>query len=139
LEDWRTKAIGLFPGLPEGAEALSGPISGSPAQWGELYRPFVNPYDEKPVNDERIGRSTILKQPQTDSMEAHVSDAIATGIIDNLPLDERVFDDLHRWVFVETFQECESLFRLALSKPEHRKFSATFLTRKRLFSGQSRL
>ncbi len=82
MEDWRTKAIGLFPGLPEGAEVLTGPISGSPALWGEVYLPLVNPYDEKPVNKERIGRFTIFKQPQTDGMEAHVSDAVAIGFID---------------------------------------------------------
>ena len=144
MQDWRAKAIELFPDVPDVEEVVTEPSSTLFDLWLELYFVLVDCYQEKPTNDVLIGRiygfaSWCLAYPRTEDAETDVSSATAVGLIEPLPLDKQVLDDLHRWVSVETFQGCESLFRYHLSDAEYRKFSSEFLSKKKLLNGQSRL
>jgi hypothetical protein len=58
--------------------------------------------------------------------------------MENLPLDQRVSEDLYRWLSLETFEGCENLFRYHLSDEQYRKFSSEFTEKKENFSGQPR-
>jgi len=144
MQDWRAKAIELFPDVPDVKEVVTEPYSTLLDLWLELYFALVDCYQRNSTNEDLIGRiydlaSWCLAQPRTGDAETDISTATAVGFIEHLPLDKQVLSDLHRWVSVETFQGCESLFRHHLSDPEYRVFSAGFLSRKKLFKGQSRL
>ena len=144
MQDWRAKAIELFPDVPDVEEVVTELSSTVFDLWLELYFTLVDCYQEKPCKDDLIGRiydfaSWCLAQPRTDEAESDISSATAVGFIEHLPLDKQILGDLHRWVSVETFEGCETLFRYHLSEPEYRAFSAEFLSKKKPFKGQSRL
>ena len=65
--------------------------------------------------------------------------AVAVGLIENLPLDKRVSEDLFRWLSVETFEGCEKLFRYHLSDEEYRRFLSEFFEKKKGFRGAPHL
>jgi len=74
------------------------------------------------------------EQPETGDAETDLSGAVAVGFIESLPLDQRVSDDLYRWLSVETFEGCESLFRRHLSEEEYRKLHSDFIRNKKGFT-----
>jgi hypothetical protein len=63
----------------------------------------------------------------------------SVGFIESLPLDQRVSDDLYRWLTVETFEGYEILFRHHLSEEECRKLRSDFIRKKKGFTGKSHL
>jgi hypothetical protein len=140
LENWRTKAIECFPELKEKIDRnQTGPLG----LWDDLFLALVNAYEQQPVNEELIARiydyaGWCLGQPQTGEVQTDPSNAVAVGLIENLPLNKVVLEDLYRWVSVETFRGCESLFRYHLGDEEYRSFSVQFLEKKKNFSGPSR-
>ena len=144
MQNWRAKVIELFPDVPDVEEVVTEPSSTFFDLWLELYFALVDCYQENPADEDLIGRiydfaSWCLARPRADDAETDISAATAVGFIEHLPLDKQVLGDLHRWVSVETFQGCESLFRYHLSDAEYRKFSSEFLSKKKLLNGQSRL
>jgi hypothetical protein len=144
VEDWRTKAVEFFPGLPDFAEVLTGPYSGIHDLASDLYLPLLDSYDEQPVNDDRIRRNyefaaCCIDQPQSEDVETDLSRAVAVGFIESFPLDRRVTEDLHRWLSVETFRGFEALFRYHLSEKEFRELAHGFMRRKNEYSGPARL
>lgn len=135
MEDWRKKAMEMFPELLSTIEESNGPG----ALWIELYYELVKAYDDQPLNDIGIRKiydyaDWCLVQPQSDDMDLDdVSSSAAVGFVENLPLDKRISADLHRWMSAETFLGYENLFRYHLSEDEFKRFSAEFLRRRKLF------
>jgi len=80
-----------------------------------------------------------FRRPETGDAETDLSSAAAVGFIESLPLDQVVSDDLYRWVSVETFEGCESLFRHHLSEEEYCKLHSDFIRKKKGFTGTSPL
>jgi hypothetical protein len=112
--------------------------------WSDLYDALTAAYREHPTNETLIRRiydyaAWCFQQPTTGNPDTDLSNATAVGLIESLPLDQRVSDDLYRWFSVETFEGCERLFRYHLSEEQYRKFQADFLAKKRGYSGPSRL
>lgn len=114
------------------------------ALWSDLYLKLENAYREQPINENLIGRiydyaAWCLQQPQTKDRESDLPDAVAIGFIEDLPRDRRVAGDLYRWLSVETFEGCKVLFRYHLSEDEYQKLHREFLSRKKDYSGPTRL
>jgi hypothetical protein len=61
----------------------------------------------------------------------HLPSATAVGFLENLPLDQQVFGDLHRWLSVEIFEGCKTLFRYHLSDEEYSKLHSDFIRKKK--------
>jgi hypothetical protein len=140
LENWRTKALEYFPDLRELIDQESSPLS----LWIELYHVLVIAYDQQPINEERIGKvydyaAWCLKQPATGNKETDPSSGVAVSFIEDIPLNQRISDDLYRWVSAETFDDCEPLFRCVLNDEEFQRFAADFRRKKKQYGGPSRL
>lgn len=138
-EEWQTKALEYFPELHD-------IINRNQAFdfCSELYPMLVASYEEQPINEDRIGRiydyaRWCLSQPQTRDLNTDLPNAIAVGLIESLPLNQRVSEDLYRWLSMESFQGFENLFRYHLSDEEYQTFFAAFLRKKVQFTGSPRL
>ena len=112
--------------------------------WGDLYDALTVAYREHPTNENLITRiydyaAWCFQQPTTGNVDTDLPNATAIGLIESLPLDQRVSDDLYRWLSVETFEGCESLFRHHLSGKEYEKFHSEFIRKKKEYSGPSRI
>lgn len=143
MEYWLTKAIEYLPDL-EDLITEPQPLRGPMGLCSDLYFELVSAYDVSPMNEDRIGRlydfiGWCLTQPSADSVETDVPTAAVIGFIENLPLDQRVSEDLHRWMSVETFNGMEKIFRYHLSEEEYRKFARHFLEMKKRSTSSSRL
>ncbi len=141
MENWRAKALEKFPELQEMIEEKSGII----ALWIELYNLLEAAYEKEPVSDQLIGKiydyaAWCFNQPQDpDTGIEDPSSAAAVGLIENIPLNKHISEDLYRWFSVEAFDGFENLFRYHLSDEEYRKFSEEFRRKRREFPGDSRL
>ena len=140
MQDWRAKALEYFPDLRELIEQESGPMG----LWIELYHTLLISYEKKPIDDERIGRiydyaAWCFDQPETGSVETDPSSAVAVSFVEDIPLNQSISDDLHRWMSVESFDGFENLFRYHLSDEQYQKFATDFREKKRQFKGPSRL
>ena len=140
MEDWRAKAQESFPELEYEINRNQG---GPAGLWNDLHYALTTAYENHPVNDDLIGRiydyaAWCFQQPETADAETHLSSAAAVGLIESLPLDQAVSEDLYRWLSMETFAGCESLFRYHLSDEEYRKFHDNFVRKKKDYSGPSR-
>jgi hypothetical protein len=80
-----------------------------------------------------------LQPPDADSVKTDISSATATAFIEDIKLNQRVSDDLHRWVSVETLHSCEALFRHHKSDAEFSVFWSEFHRKKSLSKVPSRL
>ena len=94
--------------------------------------------------DDLVGRiydyaAWCFQQSDTGNIETDLSNATAVGLIESLPLNRAVAQDLHRWLSIETFEGYERLFRHHLSEEEYRGFHGDFLAKKKDHSGASRL
>jgi hypothetical protein len=140
LDEWRAKALKYFPDLPDLIEHQPSPLS----LWVELYEVLVRAYDQEPINEDRIGKiydyaAWCLRQPNTGSNDTDPSSGVAVSFIEDIPLNQRISEDLHRWMSAETFNDCESLFRYTLNGEEFRNFSTSFHRKKEQFGGPSRM
>jgi len=140
MEDWRVKALELFPESQELIEKQPNPMS----LWIELSFALENVYEEHPPSDARIGKfydyaAWCLKQPETESAETDLSTAVAVSFIEHIPLDQVVSDDLYRWMSTGSFHGFENLFRYHLSDEQFKKFSSEFHAKKKTFKGTPRL
>jgi hypothetical protein len=132
LESWRAKAIELFPDLKDLVEQEPSPLS----LWIELYLVLARIYDRDPVDEDRIRKiydyaSWCFAQPETGSSDTDASSGVAVSFVESIPLNQRISEDLHRWMSVETFDGCENLFRYTLDEKAFQDFSAAFHRRKR--------
>jgi hypothetical protein len=140
MENWRAKALQEFPELQEMIEEKSGII----ALWIELYNLLEAAYEEQPFNDELIGKvydygAWCINQPQDpDAGIEDPSSAAAVGLIEDIPLNKHISEDLYRWLSVEAFEGFENLFRSHLSDEEYCKFSDEFRRKRKEFGGDSR-
>jgi hypothetical protein len=141
-EDWLSKALDLFPELATEFERTDiDPRS----FWIELYFALVAAYEQQPTNDDLIGRiydyaAWCFEQPETEDGELDLSSATAFGLIEDIPLDRKVSDDLYRWMSVESFLGFENLFRYHLdTEAAYRKFHDEFMKKKEIYSGPSRI
>jgi hypothetical protein len=135
MENWRTRAIEVFRDVLPIEELVTDPFAEAPAIWTELYVILVQCYDEQPPNESLIARIYdfawwCLDQPNTDNVNTDISNTAAVGLIEHLPLNRKILGDLHRWMTIETFRGCESLFRYHLDDAEYSKFSAEFLRKR---------
>ena len=141
MEVWRARALEHFPELQDEINRNQG---GPLGLWDDLYYALTTAYERMPANDDLIGRvydyaAWCFQQPRTGDAETDLSNAVAVGLIESLPLHEGASDDLYRWLSIETFVGCESLFRYHLSDDKFRKFQAHFLAKKKDYSGPSRV
>ena len=140
MENWRAKALKDFPALQDMIEEQSGVI----ALWIELYNLLETAYEQQPVNDKLIANiydyaAWCINQPQDpDAGIEDPSSAAAVGLIESIPLNKHVSEDLYRWFSVEAFDGFENLFRYHLSEEEYRKFSEEFRRKRKEFGGDSR-
>ena len=142
MENWQTKALEYFPELRETIEDQLGRGIGIMGLWIELHTSLLAAYDAEPVDDEQIGRiyryaAWCFSQPQIGTADTDPSSAAAVGLIEDLPLTQRVADDLHRWMSLESFEGCENLFRYHLDDEQYQKFAADFKRKKNSFTGIS--
>jgi hypothetical protein len=134
-------AMKTFPDLQGKIEEASGPI----ALWIDLNNELVSAYDQQTPDDERIRKiyayaDWCIDQPQSDDPSLDdVSSAAAVGLIEDIPMDERISNDLHRWMSAETFEGYENLFRYHLSEEQFQRFSQEFLRKRRLFVERRKL
>jgi len=141
VEDWQARALERFPELED---EINRNTLGPGGLWIDLYYALTSAYEERPVNDDLIGRiydyaDWCFKQPDTGDVNTDLSSATAVGLVENLPLNQAVSEDLYRWVSMETFEGCESLFRYHLSDKEYEKFRDDFIRKKKKYPGPSRL
>jgi hypothetical protein len=140
VDDWRAKALEYFPDLRDLIEGEASPLS----LWIELYWVLVRAYDEEPMNEDRIGKiydyaAWCLRQPNTGNNDTDASSGVAVAFIEDIPLNQRISEDLYRWMSAETFNDCEPLFRYTLSDEEFQKFTTNFHGKKSKFVGPSRI
>ena len=135
MEYWLTKAIEC---LPELEDLITEPrrITVATSLWTEIYLKLIDAYEVVPLNEDLIGRifdyaNWCLKQPPTSDLETDVSNAVAIAFIEDLPLDKRIIEDLHRWMSIESFKGFEHLFRYHLSDEGYRQFENEFLSSRR--------
>jgi len=133
MENWQSKAVKSFPELESQITRNQGGLLGL---WPDLYAALTAAYRETPINENLIRRiyefaGWCFRQPEGEGPEGDLSNATAVGLIESLPLDQRVSDDLHRWMSVETFEGCEKLFRYHLTKDEFCKWHAAFVRKKK--------
>jgi len=132
LEYWLEKAAELLPEFEEmitERRTIPGPMN----LWIDLYNALVDAYEASPRNDDLIGRiydfaAWCLNQPSAPDSDAtsDLSSAVAVAFIEDLPLNRKVAQDLHRWMSFESFQGFESLFRCHLSIKEYDEFRRDF-------------
>ncbi len=106
------------------------------ALWVEISSKLEKTYGTEPRHDDFIRRIYefafwCLEQPQTNSAETDLSNAVAIAFLENVPLNLRTATDLHRWLSVEDFDGFASLFRYHLDEIELAKFRAEFVAAKR--------
>jgi hypothetical protein len=141
VEGWQTRALKLFPELHNKiSENTSGPAS----LWIDLFNALVDAYEQEPVDDDLIGRiydyaSWSFQQPDTGDVKTDLPSAAALGLIESLPLDQNVSQDLYRWLSSESFDGFEALFRYHLTDEEYRAFRDDFIRKKADYPGPSRL
>ncbi len=140
MDEWQKVAQQFFPEIADKMH-LDGGIHGL---WSDLYLQLLRAYDASPVNDELIGRiydyaNWCFNHPQTNDPSVDLSSATAVGFVEDLPLDQRVSEDLYRWLSVETFEGCKNLFRYHLSEEQYRAFAEQFKHKKENYAGPSRL
>ncbi len=143
MEYWLEKAAEYLPGLEDlltREQAMPGPM----AMWIDLHFELVKAYDTSPPNDDLIRgiydfAAWCLAQPQTDDASTDLPTAVAVALIEHLPLDRHVAQDLHRWMSVKSFEGFENLFRYHLSDEEYRQFSKEFASTKKLSDPPPRL
>jgi hypothetical protein len=133
MDEWQSQALQTFPELQDQINRTPGGIHGL---WADIFSSMVAAYRATPVNDGFIRRvyeyaAWCVRQPQTTDAETDLSSATAVGFLENLPLDQRVFGDLHRWLSVETFEGCKTLFRYHLSEEEYSKLHGDFIRKKK--------
>jgi len=133
MDEWQRQALTTFPELHSQINRTQDGIHGL---WADLFSAVVAAYRATPVNEDFIRRvyeyaAWCVRQPQTSDAETDLSSAIAVGFLQNLPLDQHVFNDLHRWLSVETFEGCKTLFRYHLSEEEYSKLHDDFLRKKK--------
>ena len=144
MEDWLSKALDAFPELQ--GFLFEGHDQDNPTSlWIDLFSLLQSAYDKVPSNDDLIRRiydygAWCLEQPQTDDRETDICEATAFGLIEDIPLDRKVSEDLYRWMSVESFLGFETLFRYHLDTEDaYRKFRDEFLAKKKSYSGSSRI
>jgi hypothetical protein len=142
LEDWLAKALECFPELESDFGLIQdlSPMS----VWIELGLALGEAYAAQPINEDMIGRiydyaAWCLAQPQTEDALTDLPTAVAVCLIEHLPLNKRVAEDLHRWMSVESFKGFESLFRYHLSDEAYDPFRDEFMCKKRTYSRPSRV
>jgi hypothetical protein len=140
MDEWQEKAFDLFPELRDEIDRYQ--PYGPTGLWIDLFNKLQRAYDEEPVNDEMIKRIYgfavwCFEQPSTNSVETDLPSAAAMGLIEDIPLDTRVANDLYRWMSVEAFDGFENLFRYHLSESEYGAFREEFMRKKKDFSGDS--
>ena len=139
--DWLSKALDMFPELEEKFEyADISPMS----FWIELHMALQDAYEQHPSNDDLISKiydyaAWCFDQPQTNSAETDLSTAVACCLIEHLPLDRAIAEDLYRWMSAESFDGFENVFRYHLSDEQYIAFRNNFMRKKRAYSGPSRL
>ena len=141
MEYWVTKAAEFLPEL-EALITRVQPVSGPMGLWSDLYFELVKAYDVSPINEDLIRRiyafaAWCLNRPKASDASTDASSAVAVAFIEDLPLDRRIWEDLHRWMSVETFKGLENLFRYHLSEAEYREFSSEFIRKKKLADSPS--
>ena len=139
--EWQAKALESFPELED---VINRNIGGPMGLWIDLFIALARAYEVEPINESLIGRiydyaAWCLNQPQTGNASTDLPSAVDVGFIETIPLDQRISDDLYRWLSLETFKGCESLFRYHLSDEEYRKFFSEFIRKKENYLGPSRL
>ena len=112
--------------------------------WIELYDALMRAYDKEPTDDQYIGRvydyaAWCFSQPDTGSVETDPSNAVAVSLVESIPLNKSISDDLYRWMSVESFDGFEALFRYHLPDDKYKSFAASFHEKKKHFDGSSRL
>jgi hypothetical protein len=133
MDEWQSKALKTFPELQNQITRDQGGLHGL---WADLFSAMVAAYRATPVNDDFIRRlyeyaAWCIRQPQTGDAETDLSNATAVGLLENLPLDQQVFGDLHRWLSVETFEGCKTLFLYHLSEEEYSRLHSDFIRKKK--------
>jgi hypothetical protein len=133
MDEWQSQALKTFPELQDQVNRTQGGIHGL---WPDIFSSMVAAYRATPVNDDFIRRvyeyaAWCVRQPQTTNAETDLPSATAVGFLENLPLDRQVFGDLHRWLSVETFEGCKTLFRYDLSEEEYSKLHSDFIRKKK--------
>lgn len=139
--EWLPKALGMFPEL-QGELFLHHNQDSPSALWIDLFSLLHFAYTEDPQNDDLIGRiysyaAWCFEQPDTENAETDLSSATAIGLIETIPLDQKISDDLYRWMTVEAFDGFESLFRYHLADEAFCAFRAEFVRKKKSYSGPS--
>jgi hypothetical protein len=109
-----------------------------------LFSLLSRAYEGQPFNDDLIGRiydyaAWCFAQPQRENAENDLSSATAVGLIEDIPLDRKVSEDLYRWMSIESFEGFENLFRYHLGEDEYRVFHDEFMLTKKTYSGPSRI
>jgi hypothetical protein len=141
MADWQSKALTDFPELQyEITRNQGGPLG----LWSDLYVALVDAYREIPINEDLIRRvydyaGWCFRQLETGEPEGDLTSATAVSLIENLPLDQQVSSDLYRWMSLETFEGCKSLFRHHLSEEDYSRWHSDFVSRKAKFTAPSLL
>ena len=139
--DWLSKALEMFPELSGVFEhADISPMS----FWIDIRFALEDAYSSQPINEDLIERiydyaSWCFDQPGTNSAETDLGTAVVVCLIEHLPGNRAVADDLYRWMSVETFDGFESAFRYLHSDEQYVAFRNNFMRKKRTFSGSCRL
>ncbi len=138
-EDWLSKALDIFPEL-QGELFLHHDQDSPSSLWIDLFSLLHFAYEEDPWNEDLIRRiysyaAWCFEQPQPDSAETDLSNAAAFGLIEDIPLDRKISEDLYRWMSVEAFDGFENLFRYHLEDDAYRAFREEFLRKKKTYSG----
>ena len=140
MEEWRAKAVEFFPDIQDSIAEQPNPMR----LWIELTLAFEKVYEEKPPDDERIGKfydyaAWCFRQPRSEGAESDLSTAVAVCFIEHIPLRRGISEDLYRWMSAGSFHGFENLFRYHLSDEEYKKFSSDFHAKKKHFKGTPRL
>lgn len=133
MDPWQSEALKTFPELQNKISPMQGGIH---ALWADIFSAMQEAYRATPVNEDFIRRvyeyaAWCVRQPQTGAAETDLPSAMAVGFLENLPLYQQVSGDLHRWLSVETFEGCKTLFRYHLSEEEYAKLHSDFILKKR--------
>jgi hypothetical protein len=140
MKTWREKALETLPNLSDLIDAQDSPMN----LWIELFRVMVMAYEREPIDEETIGKiydyaAWTFEQPSTGSAATDPSSAVAVAFIEDIPMNQKISEDLHRWMSTESFDDFENLFRYTLNDEEWATFSSGFRERKKQYFGPTRI
>jgi hypothetical protein len=111
---WRRDALKGLPELRAAIEQSWSPMS----MWIEIHLAFEDAYRASPRADDLIKRIYALATAQARSRNSDTQTAVACAFFEHLPLNRKVWRDLHNHMPLEVFENLEPALKYHVPEAE---------------------